>query len=113
MNNYKYDVHTHTHSYTRIHSHVHSHAYKLHGTEQYVILLWRTGNKKIIQVPGSIPRKLVILPRSMVFFFFVLFSLEIRVRISVSEQIASRRIVPKLSVSKIIEAKRRITRLLV
>lgn len=103
-------THTRTLAYTRMYT---QHAYKLHGTEQYVILLWRTGNKKIIQVPGSIPRKLVILPRSMVFFFFVLFSLEIRVRISVSEQIASRRIVPKLSVSKIIEAKRRITRLLV
>lgn len=62
-------THTHTHmdlytTYTRI--------YKLHGTEQYVILLWRTGNKKIIQVPGSIPRRLVVLPSMVFFFLFIL-----------------------------------------
>lgn len=78
MNNYKYGIHTykkintHAHIYTNIHTDIHT--IYTYGTEQYVILLWRTGNKKIIQVPESIPRKLFLLSivlLSVVFFFFL------------------------------------------
>lgn len=97
MNNYKYGVHTHTHTpththtytYARTHAHTHTpthlqtcdtHTYRhrpthtkyTYGIEQYVILLWRTGNKKIIQVPESIPigNSLQLFHRLWFSFFF-------------------------------------------
>lgn len=83
MNNYKYGIHTHTYTHTHIHIHTYMNSYMTsihacntdthtvytYGTEQYVILLWRTGNKKIIQVPESIPRKLFLRSFYRLWFF--------------------------------------------
>lgn len=83
MNNYKYGIHTYIHKRTltqgtRIHTDTHT--IYTYGTEQYVILLWRTGNKKIIQVPESIPRKLFLRSFYRLWFFF-LFILETSVHL--------------------------------
>jgi len=84
-------------TYTRMYTYTHTNYTII--TEQYVILLWRTGNKKIIQVPGSILRKLVVLP-SMVFFF--LFILE-NGYVSLSERIASQSVGSFLSYLKLLK----------
>lgn len=93
MNNYKYGIHIHTDTYifellhdkyTRIHTDTHT--IYTYGTEQYVILLWRTGNKKIIQVPESIPRKLFLRSFYRLWFFcffFFLFILETGVHLHI------------------------------